>query len=88
VVNNRMIPFLAEGRTSDWIKQIEYIKQNYSDAKVLFPGHGESGSPATLLDLQLNYINTFRSLIEQQIKSAIGVGEKKQEISLKMVKQK
>jgi glyoxylase-like metal-dependent hydrolase (beta-lactamase superfamily II) len=77
VVNNRMIPFLAEGRTSDWIKQIEYIKQNYSDAKVLFPGHGESGSPATLLDLQLNYINTFRSLIEQQIKSAIGVGGEK-----------
>ncbi len=77
VVNNRMIPFLAEGRTSDWIKQIEFVRQNYSDAKVLFPGHGESGSPETLLDLQSNYIKTFRSLIEQQIQPAIEVGGEK-----------
>lgn len=74
VVNNRMIPFLAEGRTSDWIKQIEFVRQNYSDAKVLFPGHGESGSPKTLLDLQSNYIKTFRSLVEQQVQSAVEVG--------------
>ena len=66
VVNNRMHPFLAEGRSSEWIKQIEYIMQNYSDAKILFPGHGQSGSAKSLLDEQLNYINTFRSLVEQQ----------------------
>src|SRR5918996_3021274 len=66
VVNNRMHPFLAEGHSSEWIKQIEYIMQNYSDAEILFPGHGQSGPPKTLLDEQLNYINTFRSLVEQQ----------------------
>jgi glyoxylase-like metal-dependent hydrolase (beta-lactamase superfamily II) len=72
VVNNEMIPFLAEGRSIDWIKQLEYIIQNYSDAKVLFPGHGQSGPAKILLDKQLNYINTFRSLVEQQLQS---VGE-------------
>ncbi|HYX56563.1 MAG TPA: MBL fold metallo-hydrolase [Nitrososphaeraceae archaeon] len=76
VVNNRMHPFLAEGRSSEWIKQIEYIMQNYSDAEILFPGHGQSGPPKTLLDEQLNYINTFRSLVEQQqqMQSAAEVG--------------
>jgi glyoxylase-like metal-dependent hydrolase (beta-lactamase superfamily II) len=73
VVNNRMHPFLAEGRPSEWIKQIKYVWQNYPDAKILFPGHGQSGSPKTLLDEQLNYINTFRSLVEQQIQSATQV---------------
>ncbi|HEY9385484.1 MAG TPA: MBL fold metallo-hydrolase [Nitrososphaeraceae archaeon] len=67
VINNRMHPFLAEGHSSDWIKQIEHIRQNYSDAKILFPGHGQSGLSKTLLDEQLNYINTFRSLVEQQM---------------------
>jgi glyoxylase-like metal-dependent hydrolase (beta-lactamase superfamily II) len=76
VVNNRMHPFLAEGRSSEWIKQIEYIMQNYSDTEILFPGHGQSGPPKTLLDEQLNYINTFRSLVEQQqqMQSAAEVG--------------
>jgi glyoxylase-like metal-dependent hydrolase (beta-lactamase superfamily II) len=75
IVNNRMHPFLAEGRSSEWIKQIEYIMQNYSDAKILFPGHGQSGSAKSLLDEQLNYINTFRSLVEQQqMQSATEVG--------------
>ena len=78
VVNNRMHPFLAEGHSSEWIKQIEYIMQNYSDAEILFPGHGQSGPPKTLLDEQLNYINTFRSLVEQQqqMQSAAEVGGK------------
>jgi glyoxylase-like metal-dependent hydrolase (beta-lactamase superfamily II) len=69
LVNNRMHLALVEGRSSDWIKQIEYVRQNYSDAKILFPGHGQSGSAKTLLDEQLNYINTFRSLVEQQMRS-------------------
>jgi glyoxylase-like metal-dependent hydrolase (beta-lactamase superfamily II) len=70
VVNNQMHPALIEGHTSEWIKQIEYIKQNYLEAKVLYPGHGQSGSPKNLLDQQLNYINTFRSLVEKELESS------------------
>jgi glyoxylase-like metal-dependent hydrolase (beta-lactamase superfamily II)/quinol monooxygenase YgiN len=75
VVNNRMHAALIEGHSSEWIKQIEYIKQNYSDTKILFPGHGQSGSPITLLDEQLNYINTFRSLVEQELQLLQPAGE-------------
>jgi glyoxylase-like metal-dependent hydrolase (beta-lactamase superfamily II) len=70
VVNNRMHPALIEGHTSEWIKQIEYIRQNYPDTKVLYPGHGQSGPPNNLLDEQLNYINTFRSLVEKELQSS------------------
>jgi glyoxylase-like metal-dependent hydrolase (beta-lactamase superfamily II) len=74
VVNNHMHLFFAravspESRShiSEWIKQIEYLRHNYPDAKILFPGHGQSGAAMTLLDDQLNYLNTFRSLVEQQM---------------------
>ena len=77
VINNRMHPALIEGNSIEWIKQIQYIGQNYSDARVLFPGHGQPGSPKTLLDEQLEYINTFRSLVEQQMQSAGKVGEER-----------
>jgi glyoxylase-like metal-dependent hydrolase (beta-lactamase superfamily II) len=82
VVNNRMHPFLGEGRSSEWIEQIEYIKQKYSDAVILFPGHGQCGSPTTLLDEQLKYINTFRSLVERQMQSAAAAaGEEAENIT-------
>jgi glyoxylase-like metal-dependent hydrolase (beta-lactamase superfamily II) len=77
VVNNHMHPFFAgavspESRShiSEWIKQIEYLRHNYQDAKILFPGHGQSGPARTLLDDQLNYLIAFRSLVEQQMQSA------------------
>jgi glyoxylase-like metal-dependent hydrolase (beta-lactamase superfamily II) len=70
VVNNHMHPALIEGHSSDWIKQLEYIRHNYSDARILFPGHGQYGSPKALIDEQLEYINTFRSLVVQQLQLA------------------
>lgn len=73
LVNNRMHPALVEGHSSEWIKQLMHINLNYFDTKILFPGHGQAGSPRTLLDEQLNYINTFKSLVEQQMQSVAKV---------------
>jgi glyoxylase-like metal-dependent hydrolase (beta-lactamase superfamily II) len=75
VVNNEMTPFLAEGHSLDWVKQLEYIIQNYSGAAFLFPGHGQSGPAKILLGKQLDYLNTFRSLVEQQLQSVAQAGE-------------
>jgi glyoxylase-like metal-dependent hydrolase (beta-lactamase superfamily II) len=81
IVNNHMHPFFAgavspqsPSHISEWVKQIEYIMQKYPDAKILFPGHGPSGASKTLLDEQLNYLNTFRSLVKQQVQLAPTVG--------------
>jgi glyoxylase-like metal-dependent hydrolase (beta-lactamase superfamily II) len=75
VVNNRMHPALIEGHPSDWIEQLEYIGKNYSDARIIYPGHGHPGKPKALLDEQSEYINTFRSLVEQQIQVAGNITE-------------
>ena len=66
VVNNQMHPALIEGHSMKWIKQLQYIGENYPDAIMLFPGHGQPGAPSTLLYEQIEYIKTFRSLVEQQ----------------------
>jgi glyoxylase-like metal-dependent hydrolase (beta-lactamase superfamily II) len=81
IINNHMHPFFAgavspESRShiSEWIKQIEYLQQKYPEAKILFPGHGPSGAAKTLLDEQSNYLNTFRSLVKQQMQLAAKAG--------------
>jgi glyoxylase-like metal-dependent hydrolase (beta-lactamase superfamily II) len=81
LVNNRMHPALVEGRSSEWVKQLVQIDYNYPDTKILFPGHGQAGSPRTLLDEQLNYINTFKSLVEQQMQSVADVEAEKEAAS-------
>jgi glyoxylase-like metal-dependent hydrolase (beta-lactamase superfamily II) len=72
LVNNYMHPLLTGptfvvSLSLDWIKQINYVMNKYSDAKMLYPGHGPAGSPNLLLKQQLQYLKTFRSLVEQQI---------------------
>ena len=77
VVNNQMHPALIEGHSMKWIKQLQYIGENYPDAIMLFPGHGQPGAPKTLLDEQMEYIKTFRSLVEQQTQSSGEIGAEK-----------
>jgi glyoxylase-like metal-dependent hydrolase (beta-lactamase superfamily II) len=77
IVNNHMHPFFAgavspqsPSHISEWVKQIKYIIQKYPETKTLFPGHGPSGVAKTLLNEQLNYLDTFRSLVKQQMQLA------------------
>ena len=60
VVNNQMHPALIEGHSMKWMKQLQYIGENYPDAIMLFPGHGQPGTPKTLVDEQMEYIKTFQ----------------------------
>ena len=60
----------SRSHISEWIKQIEYLKQKYADAKVLFRGHGQYDAARTLLDEQLNYLITFKSLVNQQMQQS------------------
>jgi glyoxylase-like metal-dependent hydrolase (beta-lactamase superfamily II) len=82
IVNAHMHPSFAgavslqsPSHISEWIKQIKYIIQKYPEAKTLFPGHGQSGVAKTLLNEQLNYLDTFRSLVKQQMQLTAKVGE-------------
>ena len=68
-------PTFGISLSQDWIKQINYVMNKYSDAKVLYPGHGPAGSPSQLLNQQLQYLKTFRSLVEQQIQPSGNVSD-------------
>ena len=67
IVNNRMHPYLLEGNTTNWMKQIEYILENYSDAKVILPGHGKRGPPEQILFDQWKYLKIFRNLVQKEM---------------------
>jgi hypothetical protein len=44
-------------------------------AKVLYPGHGPAGPPSMLLNQQLEYLKTFRSLVEQHLQPSGNVSD-------------
>jgi glyoxylase-like metal-dependent hydrolase (beta-lactamase superfamily II) len=78
---NRVHPWLAEGRTKQWIKQIDSVIEKYRDALSVFAGHGQVTQIDGLL-LQSEYLHYFRNLVREQVtnlglitpdeKSAIG----------------
>jgi glyoxylase-like metal-dependent hydrolase (beta-lactamase superfamily II) len=80
LVNHHMHPLLTGptfnvSLSQDWINQINYVMDKYSDAKVLYPGHGPAGNYSLLLNQQLQYINTFRSLVQQHMQPSGNVSD-------------
>lgn len=60
-----MHPWLAEGRSNQWMGQLAYVLREYADTKVVYPGHGKAGS-LKQLNNQLSYINTFQTLVRDR----------------------
>ena len=67
-VQDRMTPFLAEGRTGAWLKQLDALSAKYKTARTLYPGHGQSGSPSPLMARQKEYLLTMRRLVSERRK--------------------
>ncbi len=67
VVNNAMTPFLLEGRSAEWIKQLELLKKTFSDAQTVYPGHGKPGLFLTIANIQQQYLEEFRNYISQKL---------------------
>jgi glyoxylase-like metal-dependent hydrolase (beta-lactamase superfamily II) len=63
----RMTPFLVEGRSGAWLKQLEAILPKYGKVKTVYPGHGASGSPQALISEQKQYLVTFQGLIKARL---------------------
>jgi glyoxylase-like metal-dependent hydrolase (beta-lactamase superfamily II) len=80
----RMTPYLAEGRSGAWLKQLEAISPECMKMKIVYPGHGASGPPRELIAAQKRYIVTFRGLISKQLKNGVISPESKQAIVSEM----
>jgi glyoxylase-like metal-dependent hydrolase (beta-lactamase superfamily II) len=59
-------PWLAEGRTQQWLEQIEAVKQRYADVKTVYAGHGGTADLAALTK-QAAYLTAFRDLIRHTV---------------------
>lgn len=56
-----MTDFLLEGRTGAWLAQIERLRAAYPGARTLYPGHGEPGRPAAILDEAAGVLRFYRA---------------------------
>jgi len=63
---HRVHPWLAEGRTKQWLSQLEIVRERYSTATSVFAGHGEAAGLDALAQ-QVEYLNTFRDWVRDGI---------------------
>lgn len=67
LVYNRVHPWLAEGRSSQWLSALNKAKSKLGGAATLYAGHGMAGSPA-IIEEQASYIIAIQELVAQLIK--------------------
>jgi glyoxylase-like metal-dependent hydrolase (beta-lactamase superfamily II) len=84
LVYYRVHPWLAEGRSQQWLEQLELVKTRYGAATQVFNGHGEH-STLRGLDEQINYITLFRDLVEQYRQGDVVSEQQKAEIRKTML---
>ncbi len=63
VVANKMAVALFEGRSGAWVTQLEQLRAALPDAATIYPGHGQPGPGAELIDAQKHYLEVFRQLV-------------------------
>lgn len=68
LVYNRVHPWLAEGRSQNWLTALEGARRRFGGATTLYAGHGPSGD-AGIIDEQASYITTIQGLVQHMIKS-------------------
>jgi glyoxylase-like metal-dependent hydrolase (beta-lactamase superfamily II) len=67
LVYHRVHPWLAEGRTRQWLQQIAAVHSRYASAHAVYAGHGQPGT-MELLSEQADYLMVFRELVRSTIK--------------------
>ena len=67
LVYHRVHPWLAEGRTKQWLQQIAVVRSRYASASAVYAGHGQSGA-LELLSEQADYLLEFREQVRSTVK--------------------
>ncbi|MES4906835.1 MULTISPECIES: MBL fold metallo-hydrolase [unclassified Streptomyces] len=76
LVNNEATPALIEGNTCGWLTDLDRLKDEFPDARTLYPGHGAPGEPAELIDRQRDYLVHIRHLVRPTVAAESPGGEK------------
>ena len=83
LVYNKAHPWLAEGRSQEWLDQLADVKKRYANAVRVYAGHGADGSRA-LLDEQASYLHTFRDMVYAKRENGKVLDTAKAEIIMSM----
>lgn len=59
--------YLGEGYSDNALEQHRYIKTTYGDVNWLYPGHGDPGSPGTVLDSEIGYIEFSQAVVKEAL---------------------
>jgi glyoxylase-like metal-dependent hydrolase (beta-lactamase superfamily II) len=62
-------PWLAEGRSFEWLHQLARLGARHGDARRIYPGHGPAGGPA-LIEAQRVYLETVRGLVSTALRGS------------------
>ena len=69
LVNGEKTPGLFEGNTNNWLNTLRTIQQEFPELDRLYPSHTEPDRPDKLIEAQIDYIETFRSLVSQALEN-------------------
>lgn len=69
-VVNQTIPFLGDGNSSNWVRQLRMLLARPElETGTAYPGHGKPAPAKEILQAQLKYIQTVRSLVIEALSS-------------------
>jgi glyoxylase-like metal-dependent hydrolase (beta-lactamase superfamily II) len=66
LIYNQVHPWLAEGRSAQWLVQLDRLTKDIPADWTVYPGHGRSAGVA-VIDAQRQYITEFRAAIQAQL---------------------
>jgi glyoxylase-like metal-dependent hydrolase (beta-lactamase superfamily II) len=66
VIYNQVHPWLAEGRSAQWLAQLDRLAGDIPADWIVYPGHGGAGGVA-VIDAQRRYVSGFRATIKAQL---------------------
>jgi len=67
LVMNRVHAFMGEGATGEWLAALDRVDAMFPNARVVHPGHGDSGAKQQLLTDQREYLRTVRGFAAEEI---------------------
>jgi len=66
LIYNRVHPWLAEGRSIQWLAQLDRLSKDIPANWIVYPGHGAAGGVA-VIDAQRKYIMDVRSVTQAKL---------------------
>jgi glyoxylase-like metal-dependent hydrolase (beta-lactamase superfamily II) len=69
LIYNGAHPWLAEHRTSSWLRQLDEVQSRFGNITNIYAGHGQPGT-GDLFDVQWRYIQDFRNLVSAKTRNS------------------